>query len=163
MRRCHTRCGGGHQTKQCMERPYCCQYCKDYDSTFVEVTEVHYTECDYYPVNCPNNCQEESLKREQLESHLENDCPLVTIACPFSYAGCDAQISRKDMPEHMKDTATHLTLLASVSHSLMKENQEENQQFKEKLERQTQTLVKQNQALVRENQQFNGGHRGRDR
>ena len=41
------------------------------------------------------------------------------------------------MPEHMKDTATHLTLLASVTHSLVKENQalvKENQQFKEKLD-----------------------------
>ena len=106
-----------HQTEQCTERPYSCQYCKDYNSTFVEVTEVHYTDCGDYPVNCPNNCQEEPLKRQELESHLENDCPLVTIDCPFQYAGCDAQIPRKDMPEHMKDTATHLTLLASVSYT----------------------------------------------
>ena len=113
-----------HQTKQCMERPYSCQYCKDYDSTFVEVTEVHYTECADYPVNCPNNCQEKPLKRQELESHLENDCPLVTIDCPFQYAGCAAQFPRKDMPEHMKDTATHLTLIASVTHSLVKENQQ---------------------------------------
>ena len=31
-----------HQTEQCMTRPYSCQYCKDYNSTFKEVTEVHY-------------------------------------------------------------------------------------------------------------------------
>ena len=126
-----------HQTEQCTERPYSCQYCKDYDSTFVEVTEVHYTECAEYPVNCPNSCQEQPLKRQELESHLENDCPLVTIDCPFQYAGCEAQITRKDMPEHMKDTATHLTLLASVTHSLVKQNQalvRDNRQFKEKLE-----------------------------
>ena len=113
-----------HQTKQCTERPYSCQYCKDYDSTFIEVTEVHYTDCGDYPVNCPNNCQEQPLKRQELESHLENDCPLVNIDCPFSYAGCDAQFPRKDMSEHMKDTATHLTLLASVTHSLVKENKQ---------------------------------------
>ena len=126
-----------HQTKQCTERPYSCQYCKDYDSTFVEVTEVHYGMCDDYPVNCPNNCQEQPLKRQELESHLENDCPLVTIDCLFKYAGCAAQVPRKDMPEHMKDTATHLTLLASVTHSLVKQNQalvKENQQFKERLD-----------------------------
>ena len=113
-----------HQIEQCMTRPYSCRYCKDYDSTFVEVTEVHYTECGDYPVNCPNNCQEEPLKRQELESHLENDCPLETIDCPFNYAGCEAQFPRKDMSEHMKDTATHLTLLASVTHSLVKENQQ---------------------------------------
>ena len=113
-----------HQTEQCTERPYSCQYCKDYDSTFVEVTEVHYTDCGDYPVNCPNNCQEEPLKRQALESHLENDCPLETIDCLFQYAGCEAQFPHKDMPEHMKDTATHLTLPASVTHSLVKENQQ---------------------------------------
>ena len=113
-----------HQTEQCTERPYSCQYCKDYDSTFVEVTEVHYTDCGDYPVNCPNNCQEQPLKRQKLESHLENGCPLKTIDCPFSHAGCAAQFPRKDMPEHMKDTATHLTLIASVTHSLVKENKQ---------------------------------------
>ena len=126
-----------HQTEQCTERPYSCQYCKDYNSTFKNVTEVHYGMCDDYPVNCPNNCQEQPLKRHELESHLENDCPLVTIDCPFSHAGCDAQFPRENMPEHMKDTATHLTLLASVTHSLVKQNQalvRENRQFKEKLE-----------------------------
>ena len=127
-----------HQTEQCTERPYSCQYCKDYDSTFIEVTEVHYTECDDYPVNCPNNCQEEPLKRQELESHLENDCPIETINCPFSYAGCDAKHPRKDMPEHMKDTATHLTLLASVTHSLVKQNEtlvKENQQLREEVDK----------------------------
>ena len=127
-----------HQTEQCIKRPYSCQYCKDYDSTFVEVTEVHYTDCGDYPVNCPNNCQEQPLKRQELESHLENDCPLVNIDCPFSHAGCAAKFPRKDMPEHMKDTATHLTLLASVTHSLVKQNQalvKENQQLREEVDK----------------------------
>ena len=142
--RCHI---STHQTEQCTERPYSCQYCKDYDSTFEEVTEVHYTECDDYPVNCPNNCQEEPPKRQELESHLENDCPLVNIDCPFQYAGCDAHITRADMPDHMKDNVTHLTLLASVTQSLVKENQ----QLKEMLKRQTQTLERQNQTLMKFN------------
>ena len=126
-----------HQTEQCMTRPYSCQYCKDYNSTFKNVTEVHYGMCDDYPVKCPNDCREQPLKRQELESHLENDCPLVTIDCLFKYAGCAAQVPRKDMPEHMKDTVTHLTLLASVTHSLVKQNQalvKENRQLKGKLE-----------------------------
>ena len=124
-----------HQTEQCTERPFSCQYCKDYDSTFVEVTLFHYTECAEYPVN---NCQEKPLKRQELESHLENDCPLVTIDCPFQYAGCAAKHPRKDMPEHMKDTATHLTLIASVTQSLVKQNEtlvKENQQLREEVDK----------------------------
>ena len=133
-----------HQTKQCTERPYSCQYCKDYNSTFKNVTEVHYGMCDDYPVKCPNNCQEQSLKQHELESHLENDCPLVTIDCPFRYAGCAAQFPRKDMPEHMKDTATHLTLLASVTHSLVQENQ----QYKQKLEAVEEELLQMQLAVT---------------
>ena len=112
-----------HGTCQCLKRPYSCDYCRDYSSTFEDVIKFHYPQCDKYPVDCPNNCREYSFERQELESHLENDCPLVTTDCPFQYAGCDAQITREDMPEHMKDTATHLTLLASVTHSLVKENQ----------------------------------------
>ena len=48
------------------------------------------------------------------------------------------QITRKDMSEHMKDTATHLTLLASVTHSLVKQNEtlvKENQQLREEVDK----------------------------
>ena len=116
-----------HQSRQCRKRLYSCEYCKDYSSTFEDVVEVHYTQCSKYPVNCPRNCQKKPFARQELESHLRDECPLTLASCPFSYAGCAAQFPRKDMPEHMKDTATHLTLLASVTHSLVKENQQLNE------------------------------------
>ena len=31
-----------HQNEQCMERPYACEYCRYYTSTFKGVTEIHY-------------------------------------------------------------------------------------------------------------------------
>ena len=118
-----------HQTKQCTERPYSCQYCKDYNSTFKDVTEVHYTDCGDYPVNCHNNCQEEPLKRQELESHLENDCPLVTIDCPFKYAACDANNPRKDMPE---DTATicYTQLVKENSSAVERKGRQTNKVFR---------------------------------
>ena len=88
--------------------------------------------CDDYPVKCPNNCQEEPLKGREIESHLENDCPFTLVGCPLQYTGCEAQFPCKDMPEHMKDTATHLTLLASFTRDLLKENVELRESMKVK-------------------------------
>ena len=113
-----------HQTQQCKKRPYSCDYCRDYSSTFEEVTKIHYPQCNKYPVDCPNKCREYSFERQELATHLKCECPLTLVNCPFYYAGCDVQIPRKDMSEHMKDLAKHLTLFASVTHTIMRENQD---------------------------------------
>ena len=113
-----------HQTQQCKKRPYSCDYCRDYSSTFEEVIKIHYPQCNKYPVDCPNKCREYQFERQELATHLKDECPLTLVNCPFHYAGCDVQIPRKDMSEHMKDLAKHLTLLASVTHTIMRENQD---------------------------------------
>ena len=112
-----------HQTQQCKKRPYSCDYCRDYSSTFEEVIKIHYPQCNKYPVDCPNKCREYSFERQELATHLKDECPLTLVNCPFYYAGCDVHIPRKEMSEHMKDLAKHLTLLASVTHTIMRENQ----------------------------------------
>ena len=113
-----------HQTQQCKKRPYSCDYCRDYSSTFEEVIKIHYPQCNKYPVDCPNKCREYPFERQELVTHLKDECPLTLVNCPFYYAGCDVQIPRKDMSEHMKDLTKHLTLLASVTHTIMRENQD---------------------------------------
>ena len=110
-----------HETKQCKKRPYSCQHCNDYDSTFEDVTEVHYLQCGQYPVACPNDCDEHTVKRQKLESHVNEQCPLTIIDCPFRFAGCETQLPCKKMPEHTKENVIHLTLLATAT---QKENQE---------------------------------------
>ena len=110
-----------HETQQCKKRPYSCDYCRDYHSTFEDVTEVHYPQCGKYPVACPNDCDVYMIKRQKLESHLKEHCPLEVVDCPFHFAGCETQLPRKDMPEHTKENVIHLTLLATAT---QKENQE---------------------------------------
>ena len=105
------------------------------------MTETHYPQCSKYPIDCPNKCREYPFERQQLESHLKDECPLTLVDCLFHYAGCDVQLPRKDMPEHMKDTATHLTLLASITHNLVKENQELRETMK-KNDRQCQEKIR---------------------
>ena len=113
-----------HQIDHCMKRPYSCGYCQVHESTFEDVTQNHYFECPKYPVTCPNVCRRNPFERQEIEYHLKDDCPLAKVSCPLHYTGCEVELPRKDMPEHMKDTVTHLTLLANVTLSLMKENQE---------------------------------------
>ena len=50
-------------------------------------------------------------------------CPLTLVDCPFQYADCETQLPRKDIPEHMKETVTHLTLLAMVTQRSSVENE----------------------------------------
>ena len=114
-----------HQIDHCMKRPYSCGYCQVHESTFKYVTQNHYFECPKYPVVCPNVCRRDPFERHEIEYHLKDDCPLAKVSCPLHYAGCEVELLRKDMPEHMKDTVTHLTLLANVTLSLVKENQEQ--------------------------------------
>ena len=113
-----------HQIEHCMKRPYSCGYCQVHESTFEHVTQNHYFECPKYPVVCPNVCRRNPFERQEIEDHLRDYCTLAKVSCLLHYAGCEVELPRKDMPEHMKDTVTHLTLLANVTLSLMKENQE---------------------------------------
>ena len=112
-------CITNHETEQCKKRPYSCDHCNDYDSSFEDVTELYYPQCARYPLDCPNKCREYPFERQELESHLEDQCPLTIIDCPFTYAGCKTQLPRKDMPEHMSETAAHLLLLASIQQQSM--------------------------------------------
>ena len=148
-----------HETEQCKKRPYSCDYCRDYLATFEYVTEIHYPLCSKYPVACPNECREDKFERQELETHLRDQCPLTLVDCPFHYAGCQTQLPRKDMPEHMRETVSHLTLLASVTQNLAKENQklkrcmeEKDQQYQDKMKNtaeELQTLKRGNQLLQR--------------
>ena len=70
---------------------------------------------------------------------MKDECPLTEIHCPLHYAGCKVRLPRKDMPDHMSDTVTHMTLLTTVTQrmqqnieDLKKENQELRQSLEEK-------------------------------
>ena len=122
---------GDHHTLFCKFRSYSCKYCQVYRSTFHDVTNIHYGECGSYPVSCPENCCEKMFDRRDLEGHLERECPLVVIECSFSFAGCQVRLSRKDQPEHSKQTNIHLSVLGSFTKDLLKQNRELRQRVDE--------------------------------
>ena len=102
-----------HQKNVCLYRQYTCQYC-GYIDTYDAIAgsgEIrnegsmivgegnHYKQCYEYPLDCPNECGTENIKRKDMEEHKEI-CPL--DVCPFSEF-CNIIILRKDIEDHKKE------------------------------------------------------------
>ena len=103
-----------HEEDECSKRPFSCDYCREYSSTFENIVSNHYSVCPSYPLPCPNNCDlPHAILRKDLASHVGNDCPLTVVDCDFHYAGCAVRLPRKDMPDHLRENITHLSLMAA--------------------------------------------------
>ena len=96
-----------HTENLCDCRPYSCEYCEQYRSTYKKV-QSHYTVCLYFTVTC-SECTAK-LPRKDQQDHLDNNCPLVEVECEYNYAGCDARVLRKDLCAHLRGV-DHNTLL----------------------------------------------------
>ena len=128
-----------HQTSECLSRPFTCEVCKEFESTFYDVTWNHAHSCKCKPVECPNRCGY-ALKYRDLEEHLSSVCPLSFIKCEFSHAGCSVTVKRKDLPSHLSESmVTHMSLLAR-----------ENQRQESELQKQISLLTKENKKLKSE-------------
>ena len=88
-----------HTQYECNMRPTKCSYCNRVVAS--SVMNEHYTKCLEVPVNCPNSCSDSEIPQNQLISHLDNECPLSHISCPFVKYGCTAdKMARRDIQEH---------------------------------------------------------------
>ena len=100
-----------HQSDDCPKRPYACQHCNKYATTFEDVTRKHQPMCPFFPLSCPNNC-ELVLQRQEVEHHKSKNCPLTLVQCDFHMVGCQIQLTRRDMPSHISENLTgHMSLL----------------------------------------------------
>ena len=105
-----------HELNECLKRPFKCDCCNEYESTFEDVTTKHVNVCPCGLVPCPNDCGV-SLQRKCIDDHVTTNCPLEIVSCSFSYAGCEEKLPRKDMPAHISDSlAVHMSLQA-ISHN----------------------------------------------
>ena len=107
-----------HQTSECLLRPFSCEICKEFKSTYDDVTKNHAPSCNCRPVEC-TNCGS-IMKHQKLKDHF---CPLSMVKCEFSHAGCNVKMHRKDVPSHLSENmVTHLSLLLQKIPSLENEN-----------------------------------------
>ena len=100
-----------HQSDECLKRPYACQHCNRYAATYEEVAQNHWPVCSFFPLSCPNNC-ELVLQRQEVEHHVNKECPLTIVKCVFHAVGCQGEAAQRDMPSHISDNLTeHMSLL----------------------------------------------------
>lgn len=100
-----------HQSEECERRVVECRFCKDYQSTYYDMTNNHHPTCPAAPVDCPNGCGEQQLLRSELPKHLEK-CPLQLIDCDFKSVGCEFKRKRDAMNGHLTmNTNYHMKLL----------------------------------------------------
>ena len=124
-----------HQSDQCQRRPFSCEYCKDYDSYYEDVTTNHWPVCECYPLECSNKCGQ-TLERQHLESHISKDCPITVIDCDFQHVGCEVRLPRKHMPAHLVESvACHLLLQAVSFRQVVAKMKEENESVKQQVVR----------------------------
>ena len=144
-----------HQNDQCLERPFSCEYCEEYDSSFEDVTTNHWPVCGSYPVQCPNKCSSETMERRNLESHIANDCPLTIIDCDFKGIGCEVRVPRKDLSTHLTEAlVAHMSLQTKQLMDLKEENELLKQHLTQQMKEDNSKLKLQLKEIKEENQKM---------
>ena len=124
-----------HQNDECIKRPFSCEYCKNHNSTFEDVTTNHWPVCGSYPVQCPNKCSSETIERRNIDSHVTKVCPLTIVDCDFKYVGCEVRLLRKDLPTHLTESLVpHVSLQTNQLMDLEKKNKRFEQQVEKLME-----------------------------
>nr|XP_039257229.1 TNF receptor-associated factor 6-like [Styela clava] len=111
-----------HEENQCPRRPVTCDVC---GQTYPLATEeAHREDCkQHLPVNCPH-CSHE-LKQYKLQYHITTECMKAPIKCVFSKVGCERELPRHDIQQHMeKSTQIHLQYLLNNISSITKDGAE---------------------------------------
>ena len=119
-----------HQLEQ---HPFSCEYCHNYESYYEDVVKNHWSVCGFYPVPCTNECGVYP-ERQNLEHHVNKDCPLTVVNCDFHYADCEVQLPRKDMPAHLAENLVpHMAQLATYNQKKVQEKDQQIMQLTEDL------------------------------
>ena len=96
-----------HISDLCEQRPFSCEFCGEYNSTYIEVINNHWPWCPSHPVECTNRCGKD-IKRKDLHQHVSRKCPLTSIPCEF----CSVLVLRGEMHDHLvSNLTTHVSLM----------------------------------------------------
>ena len=82
----HNRCVmDKHANQTCVFRGSDCEFCHQ---RVLKVGEHQATDCELFPIVCPNQCSfEPRFPRSQLSKHIQEDCPLQPILCDVPECG----------------------------------------------------------------------------
>ena len=103
----------------CPKRLVSCEWC-NLQLCFSDLSS-HYATCLEYPVVCRFKCAVGKVPRKEEESHYLN-CPKLPVTCQMAPFGCEEQVERGEMGEHLVTCAPQRTLnLASTVLKLQEE------------------------------------------
>jgi len=121
---------------------------------------THDDECPEKIVPCPNKCDLQ-CKRKELDDHLQNDCLLQFIDCPYASFGCTAaSMQRKDYHKHLENT--NLKHCEAMAKALQGKDEEINKLRQEmaymkfRQEEQFELLIKEIKSLKTSNERASG-------
>jgi len=101
-----------HMNSVCQWRIVSCEHCSE-PHPFCQLQD-HADNCKKKPVECPNGCGE-LIVAEEITSHVNDECPLTEISCPYAQMGCNTKIQRKEVESHLQSTTTlHLDLTCAT-------------------------------------------------
>ena len=96
-----------HNNDECRQRDYKCPHCEA-DGIYVVMVTSHLEECPDLLLICPNEGCENKIKRREMGSH-QQVCPKNVIKCPYHDIGCETEMKREMMDQHMEtNTQAHL-------------------------------------------------------
>ena len=120
-----------HVSGECGQRKTNCPHCN------AEVPVLTFNEHLIY-VPCPKECSEMEIPQCQLGFHILKQCGRIMVPCPYNSYGCEDQIPRGQIREHMIVlNGEHLRLLRTLvddSRSTIEKLVEENENLKGKID-----------------------------
>lgn len=130
----------------CNYRIVGCQWCS---CNFKEIElELHYSECDSYPVECANEGCKQTFKRREDElmgKHVAVECRFQEIPCEFESAGCTKRLLRFEQANHNEAHVQHHLSLIVKDNAKMKNKVDIAEKKQIKME---EIITKQNKKLV---------------
>ena len=113
-----------HLKSDCTHRNVTCEHCTG-TVQFKDLTK-HYEECLEFPLVCPNACGG-TFKRKELQGHINTDCPNTVMACGYKLFGCNVELKRCELPDHMhlEFMKEHVTSKHTFIDGSLKQLQEE--------------------------------------
>ena len=141
-----------HTAKECVQRDYICPYCV-FKATYEIVTEIHWPECNYFPLACPNRCGV-TCERPTMEDHMKI-CPLEEVACEFEHVGCSGKFRREEEEQHMREKSqTHLVMMATACEQIKQDFQSKLQEQERKFEEQERKFEEQERKFEEQGRRF---------
>ncbi|KAJ7355987.1 TNF receptor-associated factor 4, partial [Desmophyllum pertusum] len=90
-----------HTASECRNRIVQCEYCdKAYQFW---LTETHKGgECTRFPLDCPQECGVLEIPREEVESHVKDDCTMTMVVCLTRELDVPSMIKGRDLKAHLE-------------------------------------------------------------